>query len=190
MESKFVNLKKEYRDFIENLAKEIRLLDISENLSKKKWVDIYKLYQDTYNSINVDTSNINVNDINHIILNYNKENLDVNAVKNFIRVKNLYMIQQITQSTLWKPFITKLQNSINVQDITATEIQLFELIEKGVYRLLKSSIDQFRGCWEIAEFKDNKLKKLDILEPEYLEFIINYVRQKINIKSNSSSIIT
>ena len=68
---------------------------------------------------------------------------------------------------------------INIDDIKINKKKKELLISKGVYKLLNSYIEHFRGCWEIAEFKDDKLKKLEIIEPEHNEFLINYLKNKI-----------
>ena len=179
--NKFVNLKKEYRDFLGSFAQEIKNINIDEEITKKKCSEINKLHQKTYNTINIESSGINVNDINHIILNYNKENTDVELIKKFIKLKNLNDIKQIIESQLWDPFITKLSDNLFNKEFKLNNKKFKHLVEKGVYKLLKSTIEQFRGCWEIAEFKDGKLKKLEIIEPEQIDYITNYIRQQIKI---------
>lgn len=172
-----MNLKKEYRDFIKSTAKIIHDLEIDKNLTKDKCVSIFKTYQTIHNSM--ESSSLNVNDVNHIIMNYNKENEDVEALKKFIRIKNLYLIKKVVQSSLWNLFIMKLLEDPNFNEIKLHKKKKYHLMEKGVYRLLKSTIDQFRGCWEIAEFNDDKIKKLEIIEPEHYEFLINYIKEKM-----------
>ena len=54
------------------------------------------------------------------------------------------------------------------------------MVSKGVYRLLNQTNDYFCGCWEIAKFEDDKVKKLEIIEPEHYEFLIKYLKTKIN----------
>lgn len=180
MANKFVNLKKEYRDFVLNLAQEIQQLNINDSITNKKCIDVFKLFQKTSNSINNDQLGINANDINHIIENYNKENKDVDLIKRFIKIKNLYIIQQIVDSLQWKPFIYKLIDLPEFTILKSKKKELKHLVEKGVYKLLISTVNQFNGCWEIAEFKDNKLKKIEIIEPEHIKFIIDYVHNKFN----------
>ena len=123
---------------------------------------------------------ININDINHIILNYSKEDNDVELLKKFIKIKNLFLIKKIVNSELWSQLINKLVDDINI-DYKLHKIKKKELIAKGLYKLLNSNNEHFRGCWEIAEFKDDKLKKLDIIEPEHNEFLFNYIKSKKNI---------
>jgi len=171
MEHKFINLKKDYKNFLKTNTEQIKKLDIDTDLTKEKCKSIYKLYNKIYKSIE-NSENLNVNDINHIILNYSKEDSDVELFKKFIKIKNTYLIKKIIQSELWKPFITKLNTEINPTK------KIHDLIAKGVYKLLINSIDQFRGCWEIAEFNNDKLKKIEIVEPEHYEFLKKYIKNK------------
>lgn len=177
IDNKFMNLKKEYKDFIKKTASQIKELKISDELTKKECDDIFNLYQNIYSSIS--NTKLNINDINHIIMNYNKENEDVELIKKFIKIKNMFLIKQIFRSSHWDPFIAKLGEQIKLDDIKIPKKTYNYLLKKGVYRLLKTTIDQFRGCWEIAEFKDNKLKKIEIIEPDHIEFLINYLKNKI-----------
>ena len=179
MENKFMNLKKEYRDFIKKTAIKIKILDINNNITKEKCINIFKLYQELYNDIST-CPTMNINDINHIILNYNKDDPDIDLLKKFIKIKNLYLIKQIIKSNQWQIFILKLNEEIDLGDIKLNELKTEYLISKGVYRLLNMSIDLFRGCWEIAEFKDDKIKKLEIIEPEHYDYLKKYIIDKIN----------
>ena len=90
------------------------------------------------------------------------------------------MIKQIIKSNQWQIFILKLNEEIDLGDIKLNELKTEYLISKGVYRLLNMSIDLFRGCWEIAEFKDDKIKKLEIIEPEHYDYLKKYIIDKIN----------
>ena len=174
MDNKFMNLKKEYRDFIKKCANQIKKLDIDNNLTKEKCVDIYHLYLAIYAFVKK-SETLNINDINHIILNYGKENEDVELFKKFIKIKNLFLIKKIIKSNLWDSFISKLKEDIDLEENQKNNF----LIAKGVYKLLNSYVDHFRGCWEIAEFNDDKIKKIEIIEPEHIEFLINYLKKKI-----------
>ena len=68
---------------------------------------------------------------------------------------------------------------INLNDDKLNKKKTEHIVSKGIYRLLSLSIDQFRGCWEIAEFKDNKLKKIEIIEPEHYKFLTSYIKNKL-----------
>lgn len=171
-----MNLKKEYRDFLKKISLNIKELEIDKNLTKEKCSNIYKLYLNIYSDVEK-SDLLNINDINHIILNYSKEDRDVELLKKFIKIKNLYLIKNIIKSNIWEPFINKICDDIEL-DIKLSKRDKKELIAKGLYKLLNSTIEQFRGCWEIAEFREEKLKKLDLIEPEHYEFIINYIKSK------------
>jgi hypothetical protein len=180
MTDKFVNLKKEYREFVKKTAKQIRDLDINSDLTKTKCQQVFTLYQSIF--VELETmQKININDINHIILNYNKEDTDVELLKKFIKIKNLHLIKTIIKSSIWPSFINKLILELDITKLKLEEKKQKYLVERAVYKLLNQTINEFRGCWEIAEFKDNKLKKLEIIEPEHYEFLKLYIKSKIDI---------
>jgi hypothetical protein len=172
MDSNFKNLKKEYREFIKNSVDQIKRLNINENhITKEKCIEINNLYDNLYNSIE-QSSTININDVNHIILNYEKNDPDVEFFKRFILIKNIYMIKKIVKSTTWGTFIEKLSEELKLKKKDKHSL------EKGVYKLLKQTCSHFRGCWEICDYKDDKIKKLEIIEPEHIEFLLNYIKSK------------
>ena len=174
MYNKFIKLKKEYKDFIKEHANHIKKLSIDTNLTKEKCQSIYKLYNKIYKTIET-SDKLNVNDINHIILNYSKDDNDVELFRKFIKIKNLYQIKMIIRSDQWNTYVSKLITELNIKQSKNAEY----VLSKGVYRLLMESVDQFRGCWEIAEFNNNKLKKIEIIEPEHFEFLKKYLKSKL-----------
>lgn len=178
MDNKFMNLKKEYRDFVKKSAQMIKKLNIEDDLTKEKCSEIFKLYQEIYEMIEGDQK-LNINDINHIIMNYNREDQDVETLKKFIKIKNLYIIKKIIKSNLWNPYVKKLCDEIDLGNDKLNKKKNDHIVSKGVYRLLNQSVDQFRGCWEIAELKDDKVKKIDIIEPEQYDFLIKYLKNKL-----------
>ena len=62
-----MNLKKEYRDFVKKSSQLVKKINIDDQLTKEKCVDIFKLYQEIYSMID-SSSNLNINDINHILM--------------------------------------------------------------------------------------------------------------------------
>jgi hypothetical protein len=178
MENKFMNMKKEYREFIKTSSSLINKLEINNNLNERKCQEILKLFQDICSNIEL-SKDINVNDVNHILLNYNREDKDVETFKRFIKIKNIYLIKRIVKSTVWNTFINKLNDELDLGDYNLNKQKNYHLISKGVYRLLTQYIDHFKGCWEIVEISGNRIKKLEIIEPEHFEFLINYLKSKI-----------
>lgn len=177
MENKFMNLKKEYKDFIEKISMKIKEINIDNDLDKNECIKIYKLYLEINNIIE-ENNQININDINHIILNYNKENEDIKLFKKFIKIKNLYIIKRIIQSNLWNNLVDKTISKLNIKIDESNKKNKY-IIEKGIYNLLIKSSDLFKGCWEIANIKDGKIINLEIFEPEDIDFLINYYKKKL-----------
>ena len=60
MDNKFMNLKKEYRDFVKKSSQMIKNINIEEELTKEKCNEIFKLYQEIYNMLET-SSNLNIN---------------------------------------------------------------------------------------------------------------------------------
>ena len=182
MDNKFINLKKDYRDFLNKISIMIKKIDINSNIDEKlteeKCENILKLYLEIYKLIE-DSTTININDINHIILNCNKTDNNINLLKKFIKIKNHFIITKIIKSKLWQPFITKLGVILSA-DLNLNKKNKDYLISKGVYRLLNLSINQFRGSWEIVEIDGIKIKKIEIIEPEHFKYLIKYLKEKIN----------
>ena len=85
MDNKFMNLKKEYRDFINETSHKIKDLDIDNNLSKSKCIRIFNLFENI-NQFIENSSNLNVNDVNHILLNYNRDNENVDLLKETVNI--------------------------------------------------------------------------------------------------------
>jgi hypothetical protein len=178
MENKFMNLKKEYKEFIKRTAKKIKIIDIDNNLTKEKCIDIFKLFQDIYADIE-SCPTLNINDINHIIKNYNREDQNVELIKKFIKIKNLYLIKKTVKSPQWQTFILKLKDDIDLDDPKINKKVTEHLLSKGVFRLLNTTVDLFRGCWEIVEFNGDKIKKIEIIEPEHYEYLKIYLNNKL-----------
>jgi hypothetical protein len=178
MDSKFMNLKKEYRDFVKKCGQMINKINIEEELTKDKCINIFKLYQEIYNIIE-SSPNLNINDINHIIMNYSREDKDVEILKKFIKIKNLYIIKKIIKSNLWDPYVKKILDEINLDDEQLNKKKTEYIVSKGIYKLLNHSTNQFRGCWEIVDFNEDKVKKIEIIEPEHFDFLITYLKNKL-----------
>lgn len=175
METKSIKLKKEHKDFIQTNISLIKKLDIESNLTKEKCQLIYKLYNKIYKTIE-NSEILNVNEINNILLNNSNKDPNIELFRIFIKIKNVYLIKIIIRSELWDPFILKLSKEINIE---TKNKEINHILSKGVYRLLMNSVEQFRGCWEIAEFNNNKLKKIEILEPEYFDFLKKYLETNL-----------
>lgn len=174
----FKNLKKEQKDFLKIISNMIIELNIEEKITKKKCIDIYNLYLNIINIIE-NNNNININDINHIILNYDGDNEDVEMLKKFIKIKNIYIIQKVIKSNLWISFIEKLKNIFRLNSLFSNKDINIYFIEKGVIHLLNNTIYHLKGCWEIVNFNDDKIISIDIIEPDDIEFLIDYLKKKI-----------
>lgn len=165
-----MSINKEQNDYINNLLKLIDKIDLDSKLDYDKCFNIYKTYKIIEKKINK-SDIININDINNILLNDDIKEENIIKFKKFINIKNLYILKEIYNSTIWKDFIINLYNILSLKDNN------IELLEKAVFKLLKTYINHFNGCWEIVKFEKNKVKKIEIIEPEHFDFINNYLKK-------------
>jgi len=186
--SKRVIYKKECKNIIKKYCIKIKLINIEEdsqnlntfitqlnNANTNKYILINKLYNNFYKEI--ENSNlININDFNYLLLNYTEKDSDFELFKKFIIIKNLFIITLIIKSNIWIDFVEKTKNKIiNIINDNNLSKNINSLIEKSIISLLLNFILYFRGCWEIADTKDNKILNLDISDPDHLEYIKNYI---------------
>lgn len=178
-----MSIKKQHYTFINNISKIIENIDLESNLEYDKCYKIYKIYKNIEKKINK-CDIININDINIILLNDNINDDNINRLRKFINIKNFYILKNICNSLIWKQFIIKLYEIFSLDNQTfildnSKEYKI-KILEKAVFKLLKKYINHFNGCWEIVKFEKNKIKKIDIIEPEHFDFINNYLKNFIS----------
>lgn len=175
--SKFINLKREYKDFINYASSEIKKIKIDGDLLSEDCINIIFVYDKLYNKI-IEDRTININDINHIMLNYNKENTDVELLKKFIKIKNTCILKIIVNSVEWDKYIDELTNKY--AKLSKNKLLLRKYVTKGLFNIIASSINKFRGCWEIVTIANNKVKKIEIVEPSQNENLLKYISNKVS----------
>lgn len=178
MDTTFMNLKKDYKDFVKQTASEIAKLNIDDELTESKCVAIFNLYETIKSNIE-SSQNLNINDINHILLNCKKNDENLAKIKKFVEIKNMYIIKKAMNSSLWNSFVTKLMQTIDLGDENLNKKKTKLLVSKGVCKLLCKTKNQFKGCWEIVELNGKKIKKIEIVEPEHYDFLVNYIKNNI-----------
>lgn len=151
----------------------INKLNINDIITNEKGDLIIKLYNKIYKSIE-NSENINVNYINHLLLNNTKDS-DIELFKKFIKIKNIYTIKKIIHSNDFNIFIKKLSGELDIK----YNKNIHEILTKGIYKLLIKTSDQFRGCWEIVDYNNNTIK-IKIIEPEHIEYIKKYIKIKLS----------
>ena len=173
------NIKKDHRQFIINACNKINNYNIDNDLDEKICIELYKIYLEIYDELEL-IDNININDINNILINFNKNDEYIDKFKKFIKIKNIYIIKKIIKSKLWNDFINKTILKLN-SNIDFNNSDNKYIIEKGIYHILIKTCNLFQGCWEIATFKNDKIIKLELIDPDEILFLINYINNKIKI---------
>lgn len=162
MESKkFVNLTNNYKKFLlecDNIFKEIELND---NLSIDKLNKLHKII-----NIAIQTNELQISDINHLLENYSKENTQVENLKKFVYLRNFLIIKILLRSEYFTDFIIKLKNKYNNNNIKELENGFIKLLEK--YLGLWNTIEQI-----IILDKKNNIKMIEIIDPDDYKFILN-----------------
>lgn len=162
MESKkFVNLTNNYKKFLlecDNIFKDIELND---NLSIDKLNKLHKII-----NIAIQTNELQISDINHLLENYSKENTQVENLKKFVYLRNFLIIKILLRSEYFTDFIIKLKNKYNNNNIKELENGFIKLLEK------------YLGSWNTIEKiiildKKNNIKMIEIIDPDDYKFILN-----------------
>jgi len=161
MESKkFVNLPKNYREYLENCNKIINI-DINDLIDLTLLNQLHKEIE--YFLIKHD---LQISDINHIIQNYDKENEIINKIKKLIYYRNFKLIKLILRSKIWQTFIINLKSKID-KELTIKQI------ENGVVNLFQKYIGTWNTIDKYIKMKKNEIKEIEIIDPEDYQYIIN-----------------
>ena len=162
MESKkFVNLPKNYREYLYNCDKIINI-DINDMIDLISLNNLHKEIENLL--INYD---LQISDINHFIQNYDKENEIINKIKKLIYYRNFNLIKLILRSSIWKNFIINIKSKID-RDLTIKQI------ENGVIKLFEKYIGTWNTIDKYIKIKKNEIKEIEIIDPDDYKYIFNY----------------
>jgi hypothetical protein len=165
MESKkFVNLTSNYKNFLLDCENIFKLIELNDILSIEKLNDIYI-------NINlcIQSNELQISDINHLIQNYSKPNDQVNNLKKFVYLRNYLIIKILLRSSKWKDFISKLKIKCNNANTKNVENAFIKLLEK--YLGMWNTIDKI-----INLDKRNNIKMVEIIDPDDYSFIFNILK--------------
>jgi tRNA(Ser,Leu) C12 N-acetylase TAN1 len=174
MESKkFVNLSAEYKDFLSECSKinELEQLD-SMNVSSAKNKTQLKVLTDLHNQITkcIETKQLQISDINHLMLNYSKPNEQISQLKKLSYYRNYYIISSCLRTSQWKEFVGKIKTKISHAKLQEIEEAITKLLEKYI------------GTWDTVEkiiVMDKKgfIKSIELVDPDDFEFIFNLLKK-------------
>jgi hypothetical protein len=101
MESKkFVNLPSGYKDFLANCEKITSLAQVDGKTSLNELCGLH-----TQVSKYLDQTTLQISDINHLVTNYSKPNVQIDQLKKLIHYRNYYLISNCIRTDQWKEFI-------------------------------------------------------------------------------------
>jgi len=165
MESKkFVNLTSNYKNFLLDCENIFKLVELNDSLSIEKLNELHMAI-----NLCIQSNELQISDINHLIQNYSKPNDQVNNLKKFVYLRNYLIIKILLRSSKWKDFISKLKikcNSTNTKDV---ENAFIKLLEK--YLGIWNTIDKI-----INLDKRNNIKIVEIIDPDDYSFIFNILK--------------
>jgi len=106
---KFYKLNNNYKHFLLYVDNNLTY-DIDETISLKKIIEIHKKIED-----GISKYELEINDINHLLLNYDKENEIINKLKKMIYYRNFLILKNVIRSKEWKKFIIELTEFISIK---------------------------------------------------------------------------
>ncbi len=166
MESKkFVNLSAEYKDFLLECSKINELGQIDGKTQVKVLTDLHNQVRKC-----LETKQLQVSDINHLMLNYTKSNEQINHLKKLTHYRNYYIITNCIRSLQWKEFIGKIKSKITNAKVQEIEDAMTKLLEKYI------------GTWDTIEkiiVIDKKclVKSIELVDPDDYDFIFNLLKK-------------
>ncbi len=166
MESKkFVNLSAEYKDFLFECSKINELEQINGKTELKALTDLHNQISKC-----LQTKQLQISDINHIMANCTKTNSQISQLKKLTNYRNYYIITNCLRTSQWKEFIGKIKTKIphaKVQEIEGAVAKLFE---------------KYMGTWDTIEKiividKKGLVKSIELVDPDDYEFIFNLLKK-------------
>jgi len=166
MESKkFVNLSAEYKDFLLECSKINNLEQIDGKTKLKVLTDLHSQVSKC-----LETKQLQISDINHLMLNCLKPNEQISCLKKLTYYRNYYIITSCLRTSQWKEFVDKIKTKIPHAKLQEIEEALTKLLEK------------YMGTWDTIEKiividKKGFVKSIELVDPDDFEFIFNLVKK-------------
>jgi hypothetical protein len=166
MESKkFVNLTSEYKNFLTDCEK---ITNLSQLDGKTSLNEIYGIY--TQVAKYLDQTGLQISDINHLVTNYSKPNVQIDQLKKLIYYRNYYLILNCIRTDQWKEFIKGIKT--NNKDLKTKDI------ENATLKLL----EKYMGSWNTIEKiividKKGSIKSIELVDPDDWNFIFNLLKK-------------
>ena len=157
-EKKFKNLSEQYRNYLNEIDGILRNFNINITYP----FSILNDYYTQINSIN-DRRLILEKDIEHLIKNYEKNNLTIQKLKCLLRKRNKEIVRNLITSDIYKEYLNKLhiETKKSISNIDA----IFMVI-------IKKYAMNWKCCWSFVEFDSNGItKKVELFDVNDIKYL-------------------
>jgi hypothetical protein len=164
---KFYKLNNNYKHFLLYVDNNLTY-NIDETISLKKIIEIHKKIED-----GISKYELEINDINHLLLNYDKENEILIKLKKIVYYKNFLILKNVMRTTEWKKFIIELTEFVSLK---LNKKILIKDIENIFMELLKKYLGFWNGFWKFFNLNKNyTIKKISIIDPDDYTYIFSCI---------------
>lgn len=160
MDKKFKILSPEYKKYLIEVEKILKLYDQKKELSFK---DINELYN-RINDLNTQ-SLIVEKDIYNLFYNYEGNNEAINRLKNLVEKRNREIIRKLLESSIYKNYIIKLQSLYNKSE---------KEIKDAFFKLLKKYSMSWKCCWSFLDIDEHAtIRKIELFDVNDIKLFTN-----------------
>jgi len=160
MDKKFKNLSPEYKKYLIQVEKIIKLYDQKTELSFK---DINELYN-RINDLNIQ-SLIVEKDIYNLFYNYEGNNETINRLKNLVEKRNREIIRRLLESSIYKNYVIKLQSLYNKSE---------REIKDAFFKLIKKYSMSWKCCWSFLDIDEHaNIKRVELFDVNDIKLFKN-----------------
>ena len=160
MDKKFKILSQEYKKYLIQVEKILKLYDQKKELSFK---DINELYN-RINDLNIQLLIVE-KDIYNLFYNYEGNNETINRLKNLVEKRNKEIIRKLLESTIYKNYIIKLQSLYNKSE---------REIKDAFFKLLKKYSMSWKCCWSFLDTDEQgNIRKIELFDVNDIKLFTN-----------------
>ena len=160
MDKKFKILSPEYKKYLIEVERILKLYDQKKELSFK---DINELYN-RINDLNTQ-SLIVEKDIYNLFYNYEGNNEAINRLKNLVEKRNREIIRKLLESSIYKNYIIKLQSLYNKSE---------KEIKDAFFKLIKKYSMSWKCCWSFLDIDDQaNIRKIELFDVNDIKLFTN-----------------
>lgn len=171
MESKkFVNLPSGYKDFLSGCEQISKLSSINGQTCLS---DLCSLHLQVSKCL--DQNSLQISDINHLVTNYSKPNVQVEQLKKLLYYRNYYLITDCIKTDRWKDLIREIKQKLS------PELKL-KAKTKDIENATLKLLEKHMGSWDTIEKiividKKGSIKSIELVDPDDWDFIFNLLKK-------------